>query len=642
MSFFKSKELEQLKAENEELKTKFHFMYEKEESAKKLEVVLKRLRMEVSQLNEKKNGIMHEIESIVTEEKQKKDNISELDQKISSLKEMKDELQNTILTYSSQIQDLELTLRDKKVDLNIPIEEPKLNTNEIVEEAKQKISNINQEEAILQDSFEKKLQELGDIEELKSKLLNNQREINEQISEAEHKITSLEQEKLQLNEEIEAKKNEIKNFTEQLSSLGKDIESAEANIASLSEKEIRLRQKVEKLSEEEKSKSELVKVLQNLDKELEERRQQLEEAEQNFRKLSDETSFKEKELYAIDQSLSIKANRLSKINLDILELDRKSAELKEEIKNYDTIRTGLNQRLTEEKLAVENLSVQNLKLREIVPLLERRKKEIEQSNAELENRFTEMFQKFNQELNTINKKRNVLEQIILKKEKDVNEQDQMLFEKIAALEESESVLNARQAEIESFENQIKILAEQKEELKIDLQKIDEEAADRKIYNNDLKMETELLMNKRTSLEKSLQELLKMSSDNFYKTESRKLKLNDELNEYEEKLQSHREKINDSMQELAELQNTLGAIKVEQEEHKGNISKLVALKKRLHEEILKQQAMLQKFQKIREKLKIEQALTKNKQIGGPYMGGDAEAAPKNAGDVGQKNAQIYKL
>lgn len=642
MSFFKSKELEQLKAENEELKTKFHFMYEKEESAKKLEVVLKRLRMEVSQLNEKKNGIMHEIESIVTEEKQKKDNISELDQKISSLKEMKDELQNTILTYSTQIQDLELTLRDKKVDFNIPIEETKLNTNEIVDEAKQKISDINQEEAVLQESFEKKLQELGDIEEQKSRLLKNQQEINGQISEAEQKITSLEQEKLWLNEEVEAKKNEIKNFTEKLNLLGKDIESAEANIASLSEKEIHLRQKVEKLSEEEKSKSELVKVLQNLDKELEERRQQLEEAEQNFRKLSDETSFKEKELYAIDQSISIKANRLSKLNLDILDLDRRSVELKEEIKNYDTIRTGLNQRLTEEKLAVENLSVQNLKLREIVPLLERRKKEIEQSNAELENRFTEMFQKFNQELNAINKKRNVLEQIILKKEKDVNEHDQMLFEKIAALEESESVLNARQAEMESFEKQIKILAEQKEGLKIDLQRIDEEAADRKNYNDDLKMETEFLMNKRMSLEKSLQELLKMSNDSFYKTESRKLKLNDELNEYEEKLQSHRTKINESTQELVELQASLGSIKVEQEEHKGNISKLVALKKRLHEEILKQQAMLQKFQKIREKLKIEQALTKNKQVGGPYMGSDAEAAPKNAGDVAQKNAQIYKL
>ena len=642
MSLFKSKELKSLRSENEELKTKFHFMYEKEENAKKLEEVLKRLRMEVAQLNEKKNAIIREIESFEAEEIQKKENIAELDQKILSLKEMKDELQNNILKYSSQIQDIELTLSDKKADLNIATEGSHPTQNQIVEETKQKISDLNQEEAALQESFERKLQELGDIEEQKSKLLKNQQEISNQISEAEQKIISLEQEKQLLNEEIELKKKEIKNFTDKLNSLIKNIETAEGNIAALNEKEILLKQNIENLSEEEKSKSELVAALQNIDRELEERRLQLEETEQNFRKLSDETTFKQKELYAIDQSLSIKANRLSKLNLDILELDRRSNELKEEINNYETIRNGLNQKLTEEKISVENLSVQNLKLREIVPLLEKRKKEIEQSNAELENRFTEMFQKFNQELNTINKKRNVLEQIILKKEKDVNEQDQLLFEKIAALEESERVLNARQAEIESFENQIKILAEQKEDLKIDLQKIDEETAERKNYNNDLKMETDLLMSKRMSLEKSLQELLKISNDGFYKAEARKLKLNDELNEYEDKLQSRRDKLNESLQELSELQNSIGAIKVEQEEHKGNISKLVALKKRLHEEILKQQTMLQKFQKIREKLKIEQALAKNKQAGGPYMGGDAEASQKKSEDSGHKNAQIFKL
>ncbi len=635
MSFFKSKELEQLKAENEELKTKFHFMYEKEESAKKLEEVLKRLRAEVGHLNEKKNIIIGEIETIEAKEKQKKENIAELDHKISSLKEMKNELQNTILAYSNQVQDLELTLRDKNVEVNQPVEEAKHEDIPVVNETKQKISELDQEGKILQKSFEQKLQELGDIEEQKAKLLKNHQEIKERLSEAEQKILSLEQEKLKLDEAIETKK--------------KEITSAEAYIVDLSEKENRLKQNVEKLTEEEKSKSELVKVLHNIDKELEERRQQLDETEQNFRRLSEETSFKEKELYAIDQSLSIKANRLSKLNLDILDLEKRSTDLKDEIKRYETIRAELHQKLTEEKLATENLSVQNLKLREIVPLLEKRKKEIDQSNTELENRFTAMFQKFNQELNSINKKRNVLEQIILKKEKDVNEQDQMLFEKIAALEESERVLNARQAEIESFENQIKILAEQKEELKKDLRRIDEEAVDRKNYNNDLKMETELLMSKRFSLEKSLQELLKMSSDNFYKTESRKLKLNEELNEYEDKLQGCRAKINDSMQELVELQASLGSIKVEQEEHKGNISKLVALKKRLHEEILKQQAMLQKFQKIREKLKIEQALLKGKQagfdsrqIGGPYMGSGSEAAPKNTGDINQKSAQIYKL
>ena len=44
MGLFKSKVLETLRSENEELKTKFHFMYEKEQSAKKLEEIVRNLR----------------------------------------------------------------------------------------------------------------------------------------------------------------------------------------------------------------------------------------------------------------------------------------------------------------------------------------------------------------------------------------------------------------------------------------------------------------------------------------------------------------------------------------------------------------------------------------------------------------------
>jgi chromosome segregation ATPase len=217
----------------------------------------------------------------------------------------------------------------------------------------------------------------------------------------------------------------------------------------------------------------------------------------------------------------------------------------------------------------------------------------------------------------------------------------MLFEKITAMEESEKILNARQAEIESFERQVRILSDQKENLKYELQKIDSDSVERKNFNGDLKMETDLLLRKRASLEKSIQELLKVTSDSFFKAESRKLKLDDECRDYEDKLLSSREKINESMKELLELQASIGAIKIEHEEHRGNISKLVVMKKRLHDEILKQQSALQKFQKIREKLKVEQAMLKGSQAPGPYMGEKSPSTRANS-DPDQKNAQIYKL
>ena len=45
MKFFNSKELEELRQENDELKTKIQRVYEKEETAQNLEKILKKLKI---------------------------------------------------------------------------------------------------------------------------------------------------------------------------------------------------------------------------------------------------------------------------------------------------------------------------------------------------------------------------------------------------------------------------------------------------------------------------------------------------------------------------------------------------------------------------------------------------------------------
>ena len=643
MGIFKSKELEQLKAENEELKNKFHVMYEKEENAQKLDQVLKRLRAEVVQMNEKKNGTQREIELLIEQEREKKEQAKHIDQQIAGMKEMRDELQNTVLTYTNQIQDIESTVREnntngeKSGSVILDLQE----NNVKIDEIKERLAELENKESGLLEELDLTKQEIARLENAKTRLTKANEDIEKNVVNKQKEISLLEEENLKLTGEINSKKNEIIAYAGKINSLEREYALVESNISSLRETENRLKLSIENLTQEEKSKIEFSNELKEIDKILDDKRLKLEELEENFNKLSEEAGFRQKELYAIDQSLSIKSNKLSKLNLNLLDLEKRSTDLKEEVKKYDKIKAELHQKLSEEKSAVEKFVVQNSKLREIVPLLERRKKEIEQGNTELENRFTEMFQKFNRELNEINKKRSVLEQIILKKEKDVDERDQMLFEKISALEESESILNARQAEVEAFENQIKFLKEQKELLQTDLQKIDDDASERKNYNTDLRLETEILMKKRMNLEKSLQEILKMSNDNLYKAEARKLKLDDDMKEYEEKLESCREKINESMNQLVDLQASIGTIKAEEEEHKGNISKLVSMKKRLRDEILKQQSTLQKFQKIREKIKVEQAVSKSMQVGGPYQGNDNEIKPKSLDDDSQKGPRLFK-
>ena len=59
-----------------------------------------------------------------------------------------------------------------------------------------------------------------------------------------------------------------------------------------------------------------------------------------------------------------------------------------------------------------------------------------------------------------------------------------------------------------------ILMDQKEGLQTDFQKVDEDAVERKNYNDDMRMEMELLMKKRSSLEKGIQELFKNDQRQF--------------------------------------------------------------------------------------------------------------------------------
>jgi chromosome segregation ATPase len=637
MKLFNSKELEELRNENDELKTKIQRVYEKEESAQNLEKVLKKLRAEIVLLNERKISIIREIDALGVQEQQKRNQMIEIDQKISHLKEMRDQLQNTILSYTDQIQDLESAIGEQNeyVDVSRNESTPDSNTGKYIEETKQKISDLNEEEANLLERFNHKNREIDNIEEQKQNLLEKQQQLNKKVEKTGQKIKSIEEKQSELSEEIELKKKELRGYTEKLNEIIKEYTKTQENVFALQEKENNLTKRIDELTDEEKSRSEFAKELREFDKELAEKHNLLDEAEHNYRKLSEGAVSKEKEIFTINQSLSIKANRLSKINLELLNMGKKYEELKTEIKRYEILKLELHQKFTEEKIAADSFTERASRLREIVPLLEKRKKEIEQSNSMLETRFAEMFQKFNKELSELTKRRNILEQIILKKEKDIDEKD------IALIEESEKILNARQAEIESFEKQINLLNDQKEMLQTDLQKIDEDAVERKNYNGDIRMEMELLMKKRTSLEKGIQELLRMTGDSYSKAGVRKLKLDDEIREYEEKILNYREKINDLMKELTQLQASISSIEVEHEEHRATISKMVTMKKRLHEEILKQQSALQKFQKVREKLKIEQAISKSSQAAGPYLG-NKSAPSKGIIEPEQKNALIYKL
>jgi DNA repair exonuclease SbcCD ATPase subunit len=323
-----------------------------------------------------------------------------------------------------------------------------------------------------------------------------------------------------------------------------------------------------------------------------------------------------------------------------MEVENRNEELKEEVRSFEKIKEEVQDKLESEKNNIEKISEEYKKLNDLVPLLEKRKEEVEQSNAELEDRFAKMFEKFSKDMSEINEKRGALEQIVIKKEKDIEERDQALIEKIAALEENENVLKSRKSELEQVEKLVWNVNQQKELMQNELQKLMIEAKERKTFNSDIRFETDLLHKKRDTLDKEMRELFTAMVNGYDKSEERRKKIVSEIGDYENQLQQIKERVSDATNELVDVQNAITNFRHEEEIYKTEISKFVSIKKKLQDEIAKHQIILQRFQKIRDKLKIDQVFTKSKQPAGPYPGSSSSTITRNVDE--KSNTPIYKI
>jgi chromosome segregation ATPase len=626
---FNSKKIKRLSDENEELKTTIETIHGKEENIKNLNLVLKKMRLEVAELNEEKRTIRESIGQIKNQEESKKIEIVDLSRKIEHLREMKDELQNVVLSYTNKIENIESTIKRNQEDVlrspksreeieqiesnNLSLYQEHSEIEQNLNDALTKTNQLNDEESAILD---RKGNLTSDIIKLEGRLkvLNiSYEEISNKLRIGIERINFLKTEESRIKNEILKKQNEIFEVEKKLLKLKGEEKALLGKIEDLSSEENSklntVRELDSVLAEKEEFKNSLETEHSSLMNDINEKRSLLLQTQEEFDKLSADLKIQSKELFDTEQTLNLKARKLSNINIEILNYEKKYESLKLEVTDLEKARNDLRMKLQSDKESLDKFTEQNRKLLELVPLLEKRKEEMEQGNAELEERFTLMFQKLNHELNQINRKRSILEQIVLRKEKDVDEKDQLLFEKIAALEESEHILNMRQVEIESFENQIAGLKEQKYVLSNELNKIDEETSERKNYFSDIRLETELLMNKKITIEKSLQDLLAFMNESYGKSKERNSKFEKELVYYEDQLQGYRTKISDSLKELDEIKTSIGSLKIDREEYKGNLDKLSTLKKKLQEEIFKHQVVLQRYQKMREKLKLEQTTGK---------------------------------
>lgn len=686
MGLFKSRELDALRSENEELKTRFHFMYEKEQSAKKLEEIVRDLREEATHLGAEKSELAEAIHKLQNDVVDKKEQARTLDNNLTSLQSIKDDLQNTILSYSNQIDDFEAMIKeakDQKASIAGEVtaknkiledfEEKREEYEKQIDDLKTKINELQKLKDELISKQDRKLLEIAGIEENIIRQNENNSELHRYADELSEKIARLHTNEMILNDDFDVKQKQLIELTQQVAEtesqfnaskesvllLHIDREAIQNKLSSLNDvlkarrKEIDLKISAEQQSREEELKKSLKELEQKYIEEiesknieslqlLENKQKQLSEIEEkhslkkeeyekyvaelsareeeihkiefllsNLKKERDElivdTSEKEKEIFNLDQTLRIKAEKLHKVNLDAAEAEKKTVEVNEEINKARLYKEKIEAEVNLLQGKINQWNSQQKKMEELIPLLEKRKIEIEKSNAELESRFTQMFQKFTAELNEINKKRNILEQVVLKKEKDLEEKDQSLFEKIASLEESERIINIRQAELDSIEESLHNIKDQKEILLKDLRQFESQTFERKQFNDSIRIETELLLEKKAAIEKTMQELLNMMIDGYSKGRDRRKKLEEEVKACQEQYTDYRSRIDESINHLDDVQSSLKTVKIEFEELKGQAAKMLALKKRLQEQINKHQSALGRYQKLREKIKLELAI-----------------------------------
>ncbi|MBZ0200664.1 MAG: hypothetical protein K8H86_12405 [Ignavibacteriaceae bacterium] len=683
MSLFKSKEIETLRNENEELKTKFHFMYEKEQSVKQLEEIVKNLREEATELSSEKSELTDTITNLQNNVVDKKDELRALDSKLVSLQEMKEELQNTLLSYSNQVDDFEAELNDARsrraaiageADAKNKILENFENKKGVYQKQLGDLSlEISKLQKLKQDLINKQDAKLHEISKLEANLIRENETntvITRDAAALSEKIAGMHKKEMALNNDIELREKQILELNNQITKTENQISNQNKTLEQLISKEENLQNNLNSINDEMKIRRKALEIdmeeerqqreenlilelkqiekkyiedieIRNIEsvKKTEEKEKILHELEHDYSTLKEEydkyvselstrqesiekleallsnlaterdklvveTGEREKEVFNLDQTIRIKTEKLHLLNLEISSGEKQISEANADVEKARISKAEVEAEAILQQEKINQALIQQNKLEELIPLLEKRKIEIELSNSELENRFTKMFQKFTSELNEINKRRNILEQVVLKKEKDLEEKDQLLFEKIASLEESQRIINMRQAELDSIEDSVGNINDKKEIIQKDLRVFESQALERKRFNESIKIETELLLEKKTAIEKTMQELLNMMIDGYSKGKERRSILEREIKDYEENLTEYHMRVDDSIARLEEMQTSLKTAKIEFEDIKGQTVKMIALKKRLHEQISKHQSALGRYQQLRDKIKTE--------------------------------------
>jgi chromosome segregation ATPase len=595
----------ELEKQTAEMEKRFREVYQRvlevEGMEQRLDSEIKKRKAEINALAERKNEFTKEQlksfnDGVTALKEEENKNLLEIKQKVKLLSDRENELNNRLQIRNRQLQEIE-----KKIQ--------QTNSSKETHDGTKHLPLIVEEQQLI-ESIQLKKKFLADLEKSILSLKAEQNKISEQMNRVV--MLSMSQE---LKSKEEAEDSELKHKE-------KEATTIQGVIKALKDEEKRIKESIEQLKQTEELKKELISELSgelsskeiqfaSIEKDYETKSSRSKEISFKNKLVLEELATKSNELSIAENNLKSKTIRLSELTNELSNVEKKLIEVKSQLAEKDYEKSGIEEKIKSAKDSWSKLDDYYKKVKDVVPLLEKRKEEIQLSNSMFEKRFADMFKHYSTQMGEMYKKKNLLEQMLIKKENDVNEKDQTLLDKLSALDEAENVLSIRKSEAESIEDLLKTINEQKELLASEITSLENKSVEKRIQNKELSIESELYHKKLIEFENGLKDLFQKSEERFNKNTEHKAGLESEIREYEHRLNELNKGIKDSMDELVNLRTTINKIKVEHEEHRLAINKLAAVKKKLEDEIKKHQVVIDKYTMIKEKIRQEQNLIKMK-------------------------------
>jgi len=595
-----SKKIKELETENEDLRTLLQGFSAKEEQLKRFDELIKRARFEYIDITKRKDKTAETLELLDKEKVRLYNEVRKISYEIKQLQELKVSENNQLLVLSNALLDSGNFSHDEK------------------------LNQLSKTKNIL-------YQEIDDAEKRKNSIKKENFELEKRNAELNRKIKEVKAIEHTLRSEIEKRKEEISILIENHNTIIREHqENLKAKISMLNgEGSKTAQEKGFKISVDQFSQEEIMRknLISELDQNINLKKSQLESLQDDYRSktallneasaknnnLLEELELKTSKLSEINESLEISTAELTDLDHAMNVLEREFTALSKMFQEKLAIKNDIDEHINGQTKSKNELEKELKELRETVTILSRLKNDIEQGSGLSAKRFAGVLKYYGATIGELVKEKLQLEKILSKKQKDIDDLDNLLYEKQSVLHEVERALFIRQDTEELFQESIKRIQGQWEQIKNIIPTQDQKYFDKILRDKEEISGTDHCKPKIAELEKSINDLIEKSAKYFSRFDKKRFTVGTEKQEYNERLNELNSRVRASVDELTKLQKSINKIKEEHEEHRHDINKLSTIKKKLEEDIGKYETTIGRYEKVMEEIKHEQNSVREKRI-----------------------------